>query len=938
MTAPSDESAARIDGLRAELRDDAPWVATTTPRLTWAVTTEEAAWVQAWTEFRRDGEVVRLERAESVLVPWPFVPLVPGEESVVSVRVGSRTGTTTPWSSPLALTAVTAEGWIARPIALPSPDAAARPAQFRRAFTAERPVRRALLHYTALGVAEFTVNGAPVDDIVLAPGWTSYRHRLTFETADVTAALREGNNIISARLAGGWWTEEYHVLTVPTRHYGDQPRLLAQLELQYEDGGRDVIATDDSWRVIADPALTASGIYAGERCDARLLDDAWQVPDFDDSSWGAAAEAEESIPSPTPRMSAPVRRIETRTVASVSEAPSGGVILDFGQNLVGRLRLRVRGERGTVLTIRHAEVLDEGDLALRPLRRAAATDEYVLSGDGEETWEPRFAFHGFRYARIEGWPGEFDPDAVEAVVLHTDMRRTGRFESSDALLNRFHENVVWTMRGNYLAVPMDCPQRDERLGWTGDTQLFAPTAAFLFDTEAFFLSWLRDLALEQEDNDGIVPLFAPNVVPGFASRGPIAGWGDAIAIIPTLLAQRSGDASLLPEFLPAMVAWLDRVQAALDDDGLWTAGRQLGDWLDPNAPPNAPARGRTDSEIVATAYFVHTSRLVADVARGLGQTDVAERLSTASERSRRAYVEAYVSPAGRMMCDTQSAYAITIAFDLFDDLAQRDRLGERLASVVRRDGYHIATGLVGTSMIARALSSTGHVDAAARLLFQTEAPSWLFPVTVGATTVWERWDGLREDGTLNPGAMVSFNHVALGSVAAWLHEDVAGIRAAEPGYRRSHIEPLILPGLEFAEAEHLTPYGPLRSRWERRGGDVVLTVAVPPNTSAEVVLPDGGRSSVLSGEHTWTFAGRPGAEHPVLTLDSSMGQLADNPEAYAGLYRALAASPNAFVARSVRSNAQYRATLAIRDALIFCDAATLAAVEDELRRASSRRS
>jgi alpha-L-rhamnosidase len=383
-----------------------------------------------------------------------------------------------------------------------------------------------------------------------------------------------------------------------------------------------------------------------------------------------------------------------------------------------------------------------------------------------------------------------------------------------------------------------------------------------------------------------------------------------------------------------MRAWLDRVQDVLDEDGLWTAGRQLGDWLDPNAPPNAPARGRTDSEIVATAYFVHTSRLVARIAAELGEDALVERLSAASERSRRAYLDAYVSPRGRMVCDTQSAYAITIALELFDDLAQRDRLGDRLASVVRRDGYHIATGLVGTSMIARALSSTGHADAAARLLFQTEAPSWLFPVTVGATTVWERWDGLRPDGTLNPGAMVSFNHVALGSVAAWLHEDVVGIRAAAPGYRRSRIEPLILPGLDHAEAAHLTPYGLLRSRWERRQGEVVLTVQVPPNTAADVVLPDGRAFEVLSGEHAWTFAEPLVAQHPSLTLDSSMAELADNPDAYRGFYRALAASPNAFVARSVRSNAQYRETLSIRDALIFCDTATLAAVEHELREAS----
>ncbi|MDN3310341.1 family 78 glycoside hydrolase catalytic domain [Microbacterium oryzae] len=933
--APSPPRPARIGVLRAELRGDAAWVATPTPRLTWTVETDEPGWLQAWAEIRRGDEIRRIDGAESVLVAWPFAPLAEGEVAEVAVRAGAVDGHETPWSAPLEVAAAFTTAWRGRLIGLADPDAPARPALLRRAFRVERPVRRAVLHTTAFGAADWTVNGAAVDDGVLGPGWTSYRLRAVHDTADVTPLIAPGENILAARLAGAWYTEEYHLLTPPRRVYGAQPSAAAQLRVEYADGSVETIATDQRWRAIPDPETLASGIYAGETADGRGRLDGWDRPGFDDVTWPAAALSSDALPTPEPRIAPPVRRVDTVPVRAVLPAPSGGVILDFGQNLVGRLRIRVHGERGSRIVLRHAEVLEDGDLALRPLRRAAARDEYVLGGGGEEVWEPRFTFHGFRYARIEGWPGPFDADSVEAVVLQTDLPRTGWFSSSDPLLDRFHENVVWTMRGNALAVPMDCPQRDERLGWTGDQQLFAPTAAFLFDCAAFYRSWLRDLALEQERAGGIVPLFAPDAVPSVSTRGPMAGWGDAIAIIPRVLADATGDLTFLDDLYPAMRSWLDVVIGALDDDGLWTAGRQLGDWLDPNAPPDAPARGRTDAEIVATAYFIRSALLVARIARRRGHGDEADRLEHEAEISRAAFLEAYVTPAGRMMCDTQTAYAVAIAFDIVTEERLRARLADRLADVVRRDGYHIATGLVGTSVIAQALTEGGHPDAAERLLLQTESPSWLHPVTVGATTIWERWDGLREDGTLNPGAMISFNHVALGSVAAWLHEDVAGLAPAEPGYRRIQAAPRVLRGIDSARAEHLTPYGRAVVGWERRGGVVHVTAVIPPNTTGDVRLPDGQRMRVGSGSHEWIVVDEPDEPRPPIHLDSSMAELADHPAAYRAFHAALAASPNDFVARAVRANALYRDTLRIRDALTFADEPTVLAIASALASASA---
>lgn len=921
-----------IASLKAELRTDSAWVAVPRPRLSWTVSAT-AGWRQAWAEVRVGDEIARVGD-ESVLVDWPFDDFAAGESRAVSVRASSTDGRVTAWSEPLEITAAFTEDWHAQPIGLADPDDVARPALLRTEFTVERPIARAVLHYTALGFTELSINGALADDAVLAPGWTSYRLRTVHESVDVTHLIHEGENAIGARLAGGWYTEQYHVLTRPARFFGDQPSLAAQLEIAYADGGSLVVATGDGWTAIGDPEILASGVYTGEMADARGAQDTWDRVGGG-AGWPAALISDVAIPRPEPRMAPPARRAESVPVQDVLSAPDGGVILDFGKNLVGRLRVRVSGERGTRLVLQHAEVLDAGDLALRPLRLATQRDEFVLSGDGEETFEPRFTFHGFRYARIDGWPGELDPASVEAVVIETAMQRTGWFSSSDPLLNTFHDNVVSTMRSNYIAVPMDCPQRDERLGWTGDTQLFAPTAAFLYDCESFLVSWLRDLVLEQERvGGGLVPLFAPSVVPQVSEQGLMAAWGDAIAIVPDVLARASGDLSLYAEFYPAMRAWTRAVIDARDPDGLWTSGRQLGDWLDPNAPADAPARGRTDTEIVASAYAVSTTLLVARIAEQLGHLDDAIVFRAAAEDTRQAFIASYVTPGGRMMCDTQTAYAVALGLDVVTEQPLRGKLADRLASVVRRDGYHIATGLIGTSLITRALSENGHLDAAERLLMQTESPSWLYPVTLGATTVWERWDGLRPDGTLNPGAMVSFNHVALGSVAAWLHEEVAGLAPAAPGYRRIRIVPQPLRGLTSARAEHLTPYGIAGAGWERTPEGIRVRATVPPNASAEVVLPDGRIAEIGSGEHEWLVAEAPAPRVAELTLDSSLARLADDPRAYRAFHAALEASPNRFVASATRKNALYRETLRIRDVLVFADPQTLASVSTALAAAT----
>lgn len=918
---------ARVASVRAELRDDSVFVATPAPRLTWTVESPVPGWHQAAVELRAGDEEVRLETSDSVLVAWPFAPLAPRERREVRVRVTAESGASTDWSDPLEVVAgFLAEGeWVAEPVGLADPGRPAQPALVRTTFTVEGPVRSAILYWTALGVAEPELNGERVDDDVLSPGWTSYRDRLVHETVDVTGLVREGVNVLGATIAGAWYTEEYGFFQFADRIYGDQPRLLAQLHVEYADGRTDVVATGEGWRASGDGPVVDSGIYAGEHADlARAAAVAgWSTSGFDASAWpearrGASAlEGYEHVPVPEARIAPPVRRVDELPVAEVITSPSGAAILDFGQNLVGRLRIRVDGPAGTRLTLRHAEVLEDGELSLRPLRNAASTDVLELAGDGEVTWEPRFTFHGFRYATIEGWPGEFDPADVTAVVLASDLPRTGWFESSHALLDRLHENVVWGMRGNFLSIPTDCPQRDERLGWTGDIQVFSPTASFLADCDAFLTSWLRDLAHEQHRAHGVVPLVVPAALPSFGIGGPTAAWGDAATIVPWVLYERFGDLGVLRDAYPSMRDWVDAVVAVTSHPGLWSGAMQLGDWLDPDAPPDKPQKAKVDGDLVASAHLAKSLRIVADAAGLLGETDDREQYAALAERTRVAFVAEYVTPAGRMMNDAPTAYALALGFDLVTDAAQRTRLAGRLAELVRERGYRIATGFVGTPLVADALADAGHLDAAERLLLQTECPSWLYPVTMGATTVWERWDSLLPDGSVNPGEMTSFNHYALGAVADWLHRTVAGLAPAAPGYRRIRIAPRPLRALEHARASLRTPYGPASVAWHREGAAVVVVAEVPPNTEAAVDLPGIAPHVVGSGRHEWRFVPRADvASRRPLGLDSPTAAIIDDPEAYRVLLDTLAAHDPAR-AESVRTDTVWAEGRTLRQALMF---------------------
>jgi alpha-L-rhamnosidase len=895
----SGEAAVSIAAVAFEHRRETLGIGTAQTRLSWVVNTQRQDWFQAGYEIEAvepDGSLRGrnglVPSDQSVLVPWPFAPLQSRDRPAVRVRVQGTDGSTSDWSAPYPVEAGLLEpgDWSARFVTPGWEEDTSRPQPcplLRREFEVRAGMRQARLYITALGVYEAQINGDVVGDHVLDPGWTSYNYRLRYHTFDATPMLHEGRNAIGAILADGWYRGRLGFGGGHRNNYGDRLALLAQLEIQYADGTTERIITDESWRAATGPIL-ASDIYDGETHDARLERPGWSAPGYDEAGWSPVGPLDRDLGTLVAPTGPPVRRIETLAPVAIRQSPSGRTLVDFGQNLVGRLRFTVQGPAGTTITLRHAEVLEAGELGIRPLRLAEATDRYTLRGGGVETWEPCFTFHGFRYAQVDGWPGELQMDDLRAVVCHSDMERTGWFECSDPLINRLHENVVWSMRGNFLDIPSDCPQRDERLGWTGDIAAFAPTAAFLYNSAGFLQSWLADLAAEQQAAAGIVPVIVPNVLDG--TPFPAAAWGDAATIVPWVLYQRFGDVGILADQFESMRSWVDAVAGIAGENYLWDEGFQFGDWLDPAAPPDRPAQARTPPYLVATAYFARSAELVGQAAGVLGRTEDEAHYLGLAAAIRAAFVAEYVTPAGRLLSDSATAYALALGFALLPDEDQRRHAGRRLAELVRAGGYHISTGFVGTPLICDALCSSGEYGAAYRLLLQRDSPSWLYPVTMGATTIWERWDSMLPDGSINPGEMTSFNHYALGAVADWLQRTAGGLASAEPGYRRLEIGPCPGGGLSSARARHKTPYGVAECAWRIEQGLIVVEAVVPPNTSAAVTLPgkDGSPIEVGSGSYRWSYPYEaPQRVRRSLSLDSSLGEVIDDPDGWAATLAAI---------------------------------------------------
>ncbi|WP_353808970.1 family 78 glycoside hydrolase catalytic domain [Agromyces sp. SYSU T00194] len=719
-------------------------------------------------------------------------------------------------------------------------------------------VVQATLARTALGVVEAWLNGERVSDDLLTPGWSSYEWRLRVAETDVTGLVADGANVIGLALGNGWyrgklgWAGNRNL-------YGDELGAFAELRVRFADGHEQVVGTDAAWAAGPGPTL-ANDLYDGQAIDARRRDDAWLGAGFDGDGWVGVHQLEFDHAKLEPYLGPPVRRTQELVPVSVTTSPSGAVLVDFGQNLVGWVRVAVRGEAGAEVVLRHAEVLEHGELGTRPLRSARATDRYLLSG-GDDVFEPTLTFHGFRYVEVSGWPGGADAigaGALTAVVIGTELRRIGRMSTSNPLLDRLHENAVWGMRGNFVDVPTDCPQRDERLGWTGDIAAFASSAAFLYDVQDFLRDWLVDLDLEQRHADGIVPLVVPDAIkyfdvpPEFPKPEAMAIWSDAAAWVPWAVYEAYGDERVLREAFPAMAAHLRRVRGLLDPSGVWAAGMQLGDWLDPDAPPDAPFQAKADGHVVATLAVFRSATIAVDAARVLGDEAAAEEFAAMAETLRAGFHAEYLRD-GVITSDASAVYALAIVTGMVDgdDL---EFAGRRLAELVADSGYRISTGFAGTPFVTDALTSTGHLDAAYRLLLQTECPSWLYPVTMGATTIWERWDSMLPDGSINPGEMTSFNHYALGAVIDWMHRVVGGLAPLAPGYARILVAPRPGGDLTWADTSLETPRGLARVRWELADGALAVVATVPEGAEAVLRLPGAADEVVVGGVHERSVA------------------------------------------------------------------------------------
>ncbi|MBN2507811.1 MAG: family 78 glycoside hydrolase catalytic domain [Verrucomicrobia bacterium] len=727
---------------------------------------------------------------------------------------------------------------------------------FRKAFVLDQPARHATVYATALGLYELRLNGRRVGDHRLAPEWTDYGSRIQYQAYDVTRLLRRGDNVLGALLGEGWFAGRIGMsdglVQKLTRVYGEQPRLLVQLEIDLADGTRQTVATDPTWRATLDGPIRQNDLLDGETHDARRELPGWDQPRGEPpGAWGPVTV----VPPPTARLVAqpnePVRATREVQPVALTEPLPGVHVFDLGQNLVGHCRLQCRGPAGTTVTLRHAEMLNEdGTLYIANLRGAPQTDRYTLRGAGREVFEPRFTCHGFRFVEVTGLPRGPHRGDLTAIVVHSAAPETATFECSDARLNRLWQNIRWTQRANLVSVPTDCPQRDERLGWMGDIQAFAQTALFNMNLGAFLTKWLQDVRDAQAD-DGRFPDFAPHPYGRNSRFTGAPAWADAGVIVPWQAYVNYGDRRLLETHFESARRWVDFVHAH-NPDHLWRTnwGNAYGDWLNGDTIHHEgwpDQGGAIPKDVFATAFHAHTTDLVSRMAAVLDQPDDAARYADRFRRIQTAFQRAFVQPDGRIQGDTQAGYALALHFDLLPD-ALRPAALDHLHAALNRYHGHLSSGIQTTHRLLLELAREGRVDTAWQILTNRTFPSWYFTLDQGATTIWERWDGYVPARGFQDRAMNSFNHWALGAVGEWIMREIAGLHPdpAQPGFRHFLIRPRPGGGVAWMKASHQSIRGRIAWNWTR-DSHFDLALNVPANTTATVWLPANAPAAVREG-------------------------------------------------------------------------------------------
>jgi alpha-L-rhamnosidase len=782
---------------------------------------------------------------QSVYIPYSGSALQSNHTYSWTVRVWDNAGKTSSWSEPAFWQTgfLQVSDWKAKWIESTDPaDSITAPALlFRKQFNATRKTQSATAYITTHGMYEATLNGSRVGNYYLTPGWTSYNKRLQYQTYDVTSLLKQGENAIGVTLGSGWyrtplaWDNNKNL-------YGNKVALLFQLEITYTDGSSETIISDESWKS-TDGAIRSSEIYNGEYADANYEKEGWAATSYNDNEWTPVIVKEHPKNILVATYNQPVKKHEIFKPVNIFKTPKGEQVIDFGQNLVGWEQIKVTGKKGDKIIISHAEVLDKrGNFYTDNLRAARATNTYVLKGGKEEFFEPHFTFQGFRYIKIEGYPGEIKPENFSAVALYSDMKQTGNFSCSNALLNQLQHNIQWGQKGNFLDVPTDCPQRDERLGWTGDAQAFSRTATFNMSVHNFFSKWLKDVAADQ-DSAGKVPFVIPNVLG--PNAGGSAGWADVATIIPWNIYLAYGDKKVLEDQYQSMKAWVGFMQKN-STDYLWNKGFHFGDWLFYHPDDDNDGRAAvTDKYLIAQCFFAHSTQLLINAASVLGNTKDVSDYSNLLQQIKSAFLKEYVTANGRLVSGTQTAYVLALNFDMLPENLQA-QAAERLVNNIKNYDDHLTTGFLGTPYICHVLTRFGYDTTAYKLLLQDTYPSWLYPVKMGATTIWERWDGQKPDSTFENPGMNSFNHYAYGAIGDWMYRVITGIDTYEekPGYKQIIIKPHPGGNLTYANADLETYYGKVSSHWKKQDRQFQLDIEIPANTTAKIYIPAANKEVI----------------------------------------------------------------------------------------------
>ncbi|MBK7105453.1 MAG: family 78 glycoside hydrolase catalytic domain [Ignavibacteriae bacterium] len=847
-----------VNNLRTEYKQNPIGINSKIPRLSWEIITEQRNFIQSAYQIKAAKSIAELESDKNLIwnsgkiisdrsnqIEYKGNNLKSSERIFWQVKIWGIDGSQSQWSDPAfwEMGLINKSDWKAKWIEQSEKDnlknSTACP-MFRKEINLKKGIKSAKAYVTSHGLYELRINGKKISEQLFTPGWTSYNARLQYQTYDVTQNLISGENSLGAILANGWYKGPMKWDYTPN-NYGSKLGLLLQIEITFEDGSTKTIISDESWKYSTGPILM-SEIYDGEIYDARLEKSGWDNNNYDDNSWEKVSVAnygyENLIASEGPEVKV------TQTIRPINKfvTPNGELVFDFGQNMVGWIQIKLNGNAGEKITLKHGEVLDQdGNLYLANLRKAKQIVEYTFKGEKEEIYEPRFTFQGFRYVAVTDYKGEIALNDLVGKVIHSDMTPTGNFECSDSLINQLQKNIQWGLRGNFLDVPTDCPQRDERLGWTGDAQVFAPTACFNMDAASFYSKWMKDFIPDQL-SDGRIPHVIPNILP---NEGGAAGWADAGIIVPWTVYLNYGDKRILETQYESMKKWIEYLKTRAGDSFLWNTAVGYGDWLAFATNRSDYPGATTDKDLIGTAYYYYSTSLMNKIAFVLGKNKDAEEFSLLMTKIKNAFQKEFITSSGRIASNTQTAYLLALAFDLVPENSKNET-AKRLANDVKNFG-HLTSGFLGASHIAKVLTDFGYEDLAFKLLFRKEYPSWLYPVTKGATTIWERWDGIKTDGTFQSEGMNSFNHYAYGAIGKWLYSDVAGIDLDEniPGFKNIIVNPHTNENLKFAKAEFNSIYGKIKSSWKNVDNIFKLELEIPANTTADVFLPTDKKENIL---------------------------------------------------------------------------------------------